>query len=225
MSSEEEKDNKFGSIVIYESEDGETNINVRFEDETVYLNQEQLCILYSTSKSNISEHIKNIFEEKELDENSAVRFFRTTASDGKNYNVKFYNLDMIISLGYRVKSKTATHFRRWATARLKEYMLKGFALDDKRLKEAGGGDYWKELLERIRDIRSSEKIMHRQVLDLYATSVDYDHKSSESVAFFKMVQNKLHYAVNGKTAPELIYDRADSNKLFMVLLRIFLMKL
>lgn len=216
MSSEEEKkDNKFGSIVIYELEDGETNINVRFEDETVYLNQEQLCILYSTSKSNISEHIKNIFEERELDENSVVRFFRTTASDGKNYNVKFYNLDMIISLGYRVKSKTATHFRRWATARLKEYMLKGFALDDKRLKEAGGGDYWKELLERIRDIRSSEKIMYRQVLDLYATSVDYDPKSSESVAFFKMVQNKLHYAVNGKTAPELIYDRADSNKPFM----------
>ena len=153
-----------GDIVIYKTQDGLTKINVKFEDETVWLTQAQLVELYQTSKSNISEHIKHIFEEQELDEKSVVRNFRTTASDGKDYNTKFYNLDMIISLGYRVKSIVATQFRRRATELIKEYLKKGYALDDNRLKELGGGDYWKELLERIRDIRSSEKVMYRQVL-------------------------------------------------------------
>ncbi len=204
-----------GEIVIYQTDDGDTKIDVKFIDETVWLTQAQLCELYQTSKSNISEHITHIFEEGELDEDSVVRKFRTTASDGKNYNVIHYNLDMIISLGYRVKSKIATNFRRWATERLKEYMIKGFTMDDERLKNLGGGNYWKELLNRIRDIRSSEKVMYRQVLDLYATSVDYDPKSSESIAFFKMVQNKLHYAAHGHTAAEVIYERADAEKPFM----------
>ena len=202
-------------ILIYQTDDGQTKIDVKFEDETVWLTQAQLCELYQTSKSNISEHIKHIFEEGELEENSVVRKFRTTAADGKKYNTIHYNLDMIISLGYRVKSKIATNFRRWATERLKEYMIKGFTMDDERLKNLGGGNYWKELLDRIRDIRSSEKVMYRQVLDLYATSVDYDPKSSESIAFFKMVQNKLHYAAHGHTAAEVIYERADASKPFM----------
>ncbi len=206
---------KTGKIVIYQTDDGETQIDVKFEDETVWLTQAQLCELYQTSKANVSEHIKNIFAENELDEDSVVRKFRITASDGKSYLVAHYNLDMIISLGYRIKSRVATHFRRWATERLKEYMIKGFALDDKRLKELGGGDYWKELLDRIRDIRSSEKVMYRQVLDLYATSIDYDPKSNESIAFFKMVQNKLHYAAHGHTAAEVIFERADSDAPFM----------
>ncbi len=158
------KDNNQGEIVIYQTDDGNTKIDVRFVDETVWLSQAQLCELYQTSKSNVSEHIKNIFEESELEENSVVRKFRTTASDGKNYSVSYYNLDMIISLGYRIKSVTATQFRRWATERLKEYMIKGFTMDDERLKNLGGGNYWKELLDRIRDIRSSEKVMYRQVL-------------------------------------------------------------
>lgn len=204
-----------GDIVIYKTQDGLTKINVKFEDETVWLTQAQLVELYQTSKSNISEHIKHIFEEGELDEKSVVRNFRTTASDGKTYNTKFYNLDMIISLGYRVKSIVATQFRRWATELIKEYLKKGYALDDNRLKELGGGDYWKELLERIRDIRSSEKVMYRQVLDLYATSADYNPKSAESIAFFKMVQNKLHFATHGNTAAEVIYNRADAEKDFM----------
>ena len=207
--------NNQGEIVIYQTDDGDTKIDVRFIDETVWLTQAQLCTLYQTSKSNISEHIKHIFEEGELDKISVVRKFRTTGSDDKLYNVTYYNLDMIISLGYRVKSIVATHFRRWATERLKEYMIKGFAMDDERLKNLGGGNYWKELLERIRDIRSSEKVMYRQVLDLYATSVDYDPKSTESVAFFKIVQNKLHYAAHGHTAAEVIYERADAEKPFM----------
>ena len=190
-------------------------IPLKIEDDTVWLTQQQLTELYQCSKSNISEHIKHIFEEGELDKDSVVRKFRTTASDGKNYNVSYYNLDMIISLGYRIKSITATQFRRWATERLKEYMIKGFTMDDERLKNLGGGNYWKELLDRIRDIRSSEKVMYRQVLDLYATSVDYNPKSSETIAFFKMVQNKLHYAAHGHTAAEVIYERADANKPFM----------
>ena len=202
-------------IIIYQTEDGHTKIDVKFEDETVWLTQAQLCELYQTSKSNISEHIKHIFEEGELEETSVVRKFRTTAADGKKYNTIHYNLDMIISLGYRVKSKIATNFRRWATERLKEYMIKGFTMDDERLKNLGAGNYWKELLDRIRDIRSSEKVMYRQVLDLYATSVDYDPKSSESIAFFKMVQNKLHYAAHGHTAAEVIYERADASQPFM----------
>ena len=202
-------------IIIYQTEDGNTKIDVKFQDETVWLTQAQLCELYQTSKSNISEHIKHIFEEGELEEDSVVRKFRTTGADGKNYNITHYNLDMIISLGYRVKSRIATNFRRWATERLKEYMIKGFTMDDERLKNLGGGNYWKELLDRIRDIRSSEKVMYRQVLDLYATSVDYNPKSSESIAFFKMVQNKLHYAAHGHTAAEVIYKRADAEQPFM----------
>lgn len=204
-----------GEIVVYNTEEGKAQIDVRLVDETVWLSQSQLCELYQTSKTNISEHIKHIFDEKELEENSVVRNFRTTASDGKQYNVLHYNLDMVISLGYRIKSKIATQFRKWATERLKEYMIKGFTMDDKRLKNLGGGKYWEELLERIRDIRSSKKVMYRKVLDLYATSIDYDPKSSETIAFFKMVQNKLHYAVHGKTAAEVIYTRADSTKEFM----------
>ncbi|WP_236842931.1 virulence RhuM family protein [Campylobacter lanienae] len=203
------------SIIIYTPEDGSAKIDVRLIDETVWLNQEQLVKLYDSSKSNISEHIKNIFSDGELEENLVVRFFRTTANDGKNYNVKYYNLDMIISLGYRIKSKVATNFRRWATQKLKEYLIKGFTIDDERLKGNGGGSYWKELLDRIRDIRSSEKVLYRQVLDLYATSVDYDPKSEESIEFFKIVQNKLHYATHGHTAAEIIYQRADAKKEFM----------
>ena len=206
---------RYGEILIYQTEDGLTNINVKMQDETVWLTQQQLVELYQSSKSNVSEHIKHIFEEGELDEESVVRKFRTTASDGKNYNVTYYNLDMIISLGYRIKSSIATQFRRWATERIKEYMIKGFTMDDERLKGNGGGNYWKELLDRIRDIRSSEKVLYRQVLDLYATSVDYDPHSEQSILFFKIVQNKLHYAAHGHTAAEVIYERADAEKTFM----------
>ena len=202
-------------ILIYQTDDGKTKIDVKFENETVWLTQAQLTELYQTSKSNISEHIKHIFEEGELDEKSVVRNFRTSGTDGKIYEIKHYNLDMIISLGYRVKSIIATQFRKWATERLNEYIRKGFTMDDERLKNLGGGDYWHELLNRIRDIRSSEKVMYRQVLDLYATSVDYNPKSAESIAFFKMVQNKFHFAAHGNTAAEVIYDRADSEKPFM----------
>lgn len=212
-----ENQNKSG-IVIYQSNDGRTKIDVRFEDETVWLTQAQLVELYQTSKANISEHIKHIFEEGELDEKSTVRNFRTVQTEGTrkvSRELPFYNLDMIISLGYRVKSVVATQFRRWATELLKEYLKKGYVLDDKRLKELGGGNYWKELLDRIRDIRSSEKVMYRQVLDLYATSADYNPKSAESIAFFKMVQNKFHYAVHENTAAEVIYNRADAEKEFM----------
>jgi hypothetical protein len=204
-----------GEIIMYQTEDGLTKIDVKMQDETVWLTQQQLVELYQSSKSNVSEHIKHIFEEGELDEESVVRKFRTTAADGKNYNMTYYNLDMIISLGYRIKSVIATNFRRWATERLKEYMIKGFTMDDERLKGNGGGNYWKELLDRIRDIRSSEKVMYRQVLDLYATSVDYNPNSEESKKFFKIVQNKLHYAAHGHTAPEVIYERADAEKPFM----------
>ena len=206
---------EYGEILIYQTENGDTNIEVKMQDETVWLTQQQLMTLYQCSKSNISEHIKHIFEEGELDKNAVVRKFRTTANDGKNYNVTYYNLDMIISLGYRIRSIIATKFRQWATQRLKEYMLKGFTIDDDRLKGNGGGNYWKELLERIRDIRSSEKVLYRQVLDLYATSVDYDPHSEESIRFFKIVQNKLHYAAHGHTAAEVIYQRANAEKPFM----------
>src|SRR3989339_842463 len=178
----------------------------------------QMVDLFHSSKANVSEHIKHIFEEGELEKNSVVREFRTTASDGKNYNIEHYNLDMIISLGYRIKSSIATRFRQWATARLREYIIKGFTIDDERLKKASGGNYWKELLEHIRDIRSSEKVLYRQVLDLYSTSIDYNPKSTESIQFFKTVQNKLHYAVNKQTASETIYLRADAEKDFMGLI-------
>jgi hypothetical protein len=212
------ENNDKGQIIIYQSEDGQTNIDVLLEDETVWLTQQQMSELFQTSRTNVVEHIKHIYEEGELEEVSTCRNFRQVREEGNrtvSRMMPFYNLDMIISLGYRVKSRVATQFRRWATAILKEYMVKGFALDDERLKGNGGGEYWKELLDRIRDIRSSEKVLYRQVLDLYATSVDYDPKSNESIAFFKMVQNKLHYAVHGHTAAEIIYERADADKPFM----------
>lgn len=211
-------DENQGDIVIYQTEDGDTKIDVRFVDETVWLTQQQMAELFQSSRTNIVEHIQHIYEEGELDEASTCRKFRQVRTEGNRQvtrEIPYYNLDMIISLGYRVKSMIATNFRRWATERLKEYMVKGFTLDDERLKKLGGGNYWKELLDRIRDIRSSEKVMYRQVLDLYATSVDYDPKSSESVAFFKMVQNKLHFAAHGHTAAEVIYERADADKPFM----------
>lgn len=205
-------------IIIYEGEDGQSHIDVRFEGETVWLTQAQLVELFQSSKANISEHIKNIYTEKELAPEATVRNFRTVQKEGDrcvSRVIEHYNLDLIISLGYRVKSTIATRFRQWATTRLKEYIIKGFTMDDERLKGTSGGNYWKELLERIRDIRSSEKVLYRQVLDLYATSVDYDSKSQESILFFKTVQNKLHYATNRQTAAELIFSRADAEKEFM----------
>jgi len=204
-----------GELLLYQDEKGATQIEVRLENENVWLTQAQLVTLYQSSKANISEHIKHIFEEGELEEKAVVRKFRTTAADGKNYNTAYYNLDLIISLGYRIKSHIATKFRIWATQRIKEYIIKGFVIDDNRLKQNAGGNYWYELLNRIRDIRSSEKVLYRQVLDLYATSVDYDPRTPESITFFKIVQNKLHYAAHGHTAAEVIYERADSDKPFM----------
>ena len=212
------KDYNNNEILIYQSENGITKIDVTFMDETVWLSQQQMAELFQTSRTNVVEHIKHIYEEGELDEESTCRKFRQVRKEGNREvarELPFYNLDMIISLGYRIKSIIATNFRRWATERLKEYMIKGFTMDDERLKKLGGGKYWKELLERIRDIRSSEKVMYRQVLDLYATSVDYNPTSAESVAFFKMVQNKLHYAAHGHTAAEVIYERADAEQPFM----------
>ena len=204
-----------GEMIVYQSGDGCPHINVRLENETVWLSIDQMAKLFSRNKSTISRHIKNIFDEGELERNSVVANFATTAADGKTYQVDYYNLDMIIAVGYRVRSSVGTQFRQWATARLKEYMIKGFALDDERLKGNGGGNYWKELLARIRDIRSSEKMLYRQVLDLYATSHDYDPKSAESIRFFQIVQNKLHYAAHGHTAAEVIYERADADAPFM----------
>ena len=208
----EEQNNK---ILIYTGADGLTKIDVKLEEETLWLTQAQMCELYQTSKANVSEHIKHIFEEGELQEDSVVRKFRTTASDGKSYLTNYYNLDMIIALGYRVRSIIATRFRQWATQRLKEYITKGFTMDDERLKKLGGGGYWKELIERIRDIRATEKVFYRQVLEIYATSIDYDPRASVSQEFFKKVQNKIHYAIHGHTAAELIVERADSEKDFM----------
>ena len=209
------------NIVIYQSEDGKVHLDVVYNEETMWLTQQQLCDLYQTSKSNVSEHIKHIFEDGELDKEVVVRNFRITTQHGaikgktQSRDVAHYNLDMIISLGYRVRSVTATRFRQWATERLKEYIIKGFTMDDERLKQLGGGNYWNELLDRIRDIRSSEKVMYRQVLDLYATAVDYDPRSDLSIEFFKIVQNKLHFAAHGHTAAEVIYERADAEQPFM----------
>lgn len=200
------------NIIIYQTQDGKTKIDVKIENETVWLTQNQMAELFQTTKQNVSLHIKNIFEEGELSENSVVKDFLTTAQDGKNYNTKHYNLDVIISVGYRVKSLRGTQFRIWATQTLKEFMIKGFALNDDLLKQSGGGGYWKELLERIRDIRSSEKVFYRQILDIYATSIDYNPDSDETKMFFKVVQNKMHFAAHGHTAAEVIYLRADSKK-------------
>jgi hypothetical protein len=201
-------------ILIYQSEDGATHIEVKFTGDSVWLTQQQMADLYQTSRTNVVEHIQNIYNEGELSPEATCRNFRQVRTEGNrtvNREMTYYNLDMIISLGYRIKSVIATHFRRWATERLKEYIIKGFTIDDERLKGNGGGAYWKELLDRIRDIRSSEKVMYRQVLDLYATAVDYDPRTNLSIEFFKIVQNKLHYAAHGHTAAEVIHGRADAD--------------
>ena len=199
-------------IIMYQTEDGLTKIDVTLENETVWLSQDQMAELFQRERSVITKHIRNIFEEGELDEKSNVHFLHIANSDKP---VKFYNLDVIISVGYRVKSLRGTQFRIWANRILKEYLIKGFAMNDELLKAAGGGDYFKELLERIRDIRSSERVFYRQILDIYATSIDYDKNAETSILFFKTVQNKMHFAVSGHTAPEIIYLRADSTKPFM----------
>lgn len=207
-----------GEIIIYQTEDGITKISVNLQDETVWLSLDQMAELFQRDKSTISRHIKNVFEEGELPQSSTVANFATVQREGAREverNIEYYNLDVIISVGYRVKSLRGTQFRIWANRVLKEYIKKGFAMDDDRLKGNGGGSYWKELLDRIRDIRSSEKVLYRQVLDLYATSVDYNPKSDESIQFFKIVQNKLHYVAHGHTAAEVIYERADADKPFM----------
>jgi hypothetical protein len=205
------KDSEF---LIFKTEDEKISVDVRLENETVWLTQKQLAEIFDTTKQNIGQHIQNIVEEGELDKISVVKFFFTTATDGKNYNTEHYNLDMIISLGYRINSKIATKFRQWATSRLKEYIVKGFTLDDERLKN-GGGRYFRELLQRIRDIRSSERNLWQQVTDIYATSVDYDPHSTITVDFFATVQNKMHYAVHKQTAAEVLYNRVDSEKIML----------
>lgn len=216
--------NKHSEFIIFKTEDEQVAVDVRFEDETVWLTQDQMCLLFGKAKSTISEHIKHIFEEGELDEKVVVRNFRITTPHGaikgktQESTLKLYNLDVIISVGYRVKSLRGTQFRIWATKRLNEYIRKGFTMDDERLKNLGGGGYWKELLQRIRDIRASEKVFYRQVLDIYATSIDYDPKADVTIAFFKKVQNKIHYAVHGQTAAEVIFNRADAEKEFMGLM-------
>ena len=207
-----------GEIILYQTEDGLTKLNVNLRDDTVWLSLDQMAELFGRDKSTISRHIRNVFAEGELSEAATVAKFATVHSEGERQvsrDIAYYNLDVIISVGYRVKSQRGVQFRLWASTVLKDYIRKGFALDDERLKGSGGGSYWKELLDRIRDIRSSEKVLYRQVLDLYATSMDYDPTSPESVQFFKIVQNKLHYAAHGHTAAEVIYTRADAEKEFM----------
>jgi len=208
-----EKNNS--EIIIYQTEDGTTKINVRLDGNSVWLPQSDLVELFQSSKSNISEHIKHVFEEGELNETAVVRNFRTTALDGKNYNVAFYNLDVIISIGYRVKSLRGVQFRIWATERLREYLIKGFTMNDDLLKRNSGGEYFEELLERIRDIRSSEKVFYRKVLEIYATSVDYNPNAEATKKFFQIVQNKLHWAAHGHTAAEIVFERANAEKPFM----------
>ena len=206
-----DKENK---LILYKDEEGRVSVNVRFANEDVWLTQAQLVEIYQSSKSNISEHLTNIFADKELEQDAVVRKFRTTAADGKNYQVLHYNLDVIIALGYRVQSPIAVRFRRWATQRLHEYIQKGFTMDDERLKQ-GGNRYFKELLQRIRDIRSSERNFYQQVTDIYATSTDYDPRAEMTKLFFATVQNKMHYAVHEHTAAELIYERVDNEKPFV----------
>lgn len=208
------KENR-SDFILFKTEDEKISVDVRFEDETVWLSQEQMATLFERDRSVIVKHIANIFSEGELEEKSNVQFLHIANSDKP---VKFYNLNVIISVGYRVKSQRGTQFRIWATKRLNEYIRKGFTMDDERLKNLGGGGYWKELLQRIRDIRASEKVFYRQVLDIYATSIDYDPRAEVSVEFFKKVQNKIHYAVHGQTADEVIYSRADAEKEFMGLM-------
>ena len=210
-----ENEQNNSEMLIYTTEDGLTKIETTFDGDTVWLSIDQMAELFQRDKSTISRHIKNIFTEGELKREAVVANFATTAGDGKTYQVDYYNLDVIISVGYRVKSQRGVQFRIWATGILREYMRKGFALDDERLKNLGGGGYFKELLERIRDIRASEKVFYRQVLEIYATSIDYDPKAEISVQFFKKVQNKIHYAIHGQTAAEVIYTRADAEKEFM----------
>lgn len=205
-------------MIIYQTEDGLTKVNVTFDADTVWLSLDQMAELFQRDKSVVSRHIRNIFSEGELIRDSVVAKNATTAADGKIYQVEYYNLDVIISVGYRVKSQRGVQFRIWASKIIKEYMKKGFAMDDNRLKELGGGNYFHELLERIRDIRASEKVFYRQVLEIYATSIDYDPRAEISVEFFKKVQNKIHYAVSGETAAEVIYHRADAEKEFMGLM-------
>jgi hypothetical protein len=200
-------------ILLYQTEDGQLKIQVRLENETVWLTQADMVELFQTTKQNISLHIKNIFDDGELDENSVVKEYLTTAADGKNYRIKHYNLDVIISVGYRVKSLRGTQFRIWATERLREYLVKGFTMNDDLLKQGGG--YFEELLERIRDIRSSEKVFYRKVLEIYATSIDYDPQASITQQFFQTVQNKLHWAAHGHTAAEIIFQRANAQLPFM----------
>jgi len=202
-------------IILYNTEDGKTKIDVRLENDTVWLSLNELVQLFDRDKSVVSRHIRNIFTSGEIDENSVVANFATTAADGKNYEVTYYNLDVIISVGYRVKSQRGIQFRMWATERLREYLIKGFTMNDDLLKKSGGGKYFEELLERIRDIRSSEKVFYAKVLEIYATSVDYDPDAETTKLFFQTVQNKLHWAAHGHTAAEIIYQRADSSKPFM----------
>jgi hypothetical protein len=208
-----ETDHNISEIVIYQSDDGKVQLDVRLEDKTVWLTIDQMAELFGKARSTVNEHILNAFAEGEIEEAKTMRKIGNPDFSAKPTN--YYNLDVIISVGYRVKSKQGTRFRQWATERLAEYIVKGFTMDDERLKNLGGGNYWKELLDRIRDIRSSEKVMYRQVLDLYATSVDYDPRTDASKLFFKMVQNKLHYAAHGHTAAEVIYDRANADQPFM----------
>lgn len=216
-----EKFSPKGEMVIYQTDDGKASVDVMLENETVWLSQEQIAKLYGKSKSTISYHLSNIFSEGELDEKVVVRNYRTTTQHGaiqgktQVHDKEFYNLDVIIAVGYRVRSQRGTQFRKWATERLKEYIVKGYTIDAERLKGNAGGQYWYDLLATIKDIRSSEKVLYRQVLDLYATSVDYDAKAEDTILFFKMVQNKLHYATHGQTASELIYHRADAEQPFM----------
>ncbi|MBS1486834.1 MAG: virulence RhuM family protein [Bacteroidetes bacterium] len=216
--------NKSSEFIIFKTDDANISVDVRIEDDTVWLTQEQMSLLFDKAKSTISEHIKHIFEEGELNEKEVVRNFRITTQHGaiagktQQSNLKLYNLDVIISVGYRVKSVRGTQFRQWATKRINEYIRKGFTIDDERLRNLGGGGYWKELLQRIRDIRASEKVFYRQVLDIYATSIDYDPQVNISIEFFKKVQNKIHYAIHGQTAAEIIFNRADAEKEFMGLM-------